>query len=143
VQPQLPAKLNMPRRSETSALRRHVVETGSSAIGQSPSSEESRSLESEFNQQLGHYGHYGATLLNAQITRRTALRSISCQRVRPDARQRASRVLLSSLQGAAITSIVIENVLHEFSSLVGVRAVGASCQLRFRQAQVIGYNRSM
>ncbi len=31
------------------------------------------------------------------------------------------RVLLSSLQGAAITSIRIENVLHEFSSLAGVR----------------------
>jgi DNA-directed RNA polymerase subunit alpha len=31
------------------------------------------------------------------------------------------RVLLSSLQGAAITSIKIENVLHEFSSLTGVR----------------------
>ena len=30
------------------------------------------------------------------------------------------RVLLSSLQGAAITSIKIENVLHEFSSLAGV-----------------------
>ncbi len=31
------------------------------------------------------------------------------------------RVLLSSLQGAAITSIKIENALHEFSSLPGVR----------------------
>ena len=31
------------------------------------------------------------------------------------------RVLLSSLQGAAITSIKIENVLHEVSSLAGVR----------------------
>ncbi len=31
------------------------------------------------------------------------------------------RVLLSSLQGAAITWIKIENVLHEFSSLAGVR----------------------
>ena len=31
------------------------------------------------------------------------------------------RVLLSSLQGAAITSIKIENVLHEFSSFAGVR----------------------
>jgi len=31
------------------------------------------------------------------------------------------RVLLSSLQGAAVTSIKIENVLHEFSSLSGVR----------------------
>ena len=31
------------------------------------------------------------------------------------------RVLLSSLQGAAITSIKIDGVLHEFSSLTGVR----------------------
>ncbi len=31
------------------------------------------------------------------------------------------RVLMSSLQGAAITSVHIENVLHEFSSVVGVR----------------------
>jgi len=31
------------------------------------------------------------------------------------------RVLLSSLQGAAITSVQIENVLHEFSSVPGVR----------------------
>ncbi|MBW4331424.1 DNA-directed RNA polymerase subunit alpha [Stakelama sp. CBK3Z-3] len=31
------------------------------------------------------------------------------------------RVLLSSLQGAAVTSLKIENVLHEFSSLAGVR----------------------
>ena len=31
------------------------------------------------------------------------------------------RVLLSSLQGAAITSVQIDNVLHEFSSVSGVR----------------------
>jgi len=31
------------------------------------------------------------------------------------------RVLLSSLQGAAVTSIHIEGVLHEFSSIAGVR----------------------
>jgi DNA-directed RNA polymerase subunit alpha len=31
------------------------------------------------------------------------------------------RVLLSSLQGAAVTSIRIDGVLHEFSSLAGVR----------------------
>ena len=31
------------------------------------------------------------------------------------------RVLLSSLQGAAVTSIQIEGVLHEFSSIPGVR----------------------
>src|SRR3546814_1308757 len=34
---------------------------------------------------------------------------------------RSRRVLLSSLQGAAITSIKLENVLHEVSSLAGVR----------------------
>ena len=32
------------------------------------------------------------------------------------------RVLLSSLQGAAVTSIKIDGVLHEFSSLAGVPA---------------------
>src|SRR6187455_689465 len=31
------------------------------------------------------------------------------------------RVLLSSLQGAAVTTIQIEGVLHEFSSIPGVR----------------------
>jgi DNA-directed RNA polymerase subunit alpha len=31
------------------------------------------------------------------------------------------RVLLSSLQGAAVTSVQIDNVLHEFSSIAGVR----------------------
>jgi len=31
------------------------------------------------------------------------------------------RVLLSSLQGAAVTSVHIDNVLHEFSSIAGVR----------------------
>ena len=31
------------------------------------------------------------------------------------------RVLLGSLQGAAITSVQIDNVLHEFSSVAGVR----------------------
>ncbi|MFO7757535.1 MAG: DNA-directed RNA polymerase subunit alpha, partial [Roseovarius sp.] len=31
------------------------------------------------------------------------------------------RVLLSSLQGAAITAVQIDNVLHEFSSVTGVR----------------------
>ena len=31
------------------------------------------------------------------------------------------RILLSSLQGAAVTSILIDGILHEFSSLPGVR----------------------
>ena len=31
------------------------------------------------------------------------------------------RILLSSLQGAAVTSIQIDSVLHEFSSIAGVR----------------------
>jgi DNA-directed RNA polymerase subunit alpha len=34
------------------------------------------------------------------------------------------RVLLSSLQGAAVTSVQIEGVLHEFSSIPGVRPTG-------------------
>ena len=43
------------------------------------------------------------------------------------------RVLLSSLQGAAITSIKIENVLHEFSSLAGVREVVTDIVLNVKQ----------
>src|ERR1700757_5159643 len=31
------------------------------------------------------------------------------------------RILLSSLQGAAVTSVQIDGVLHEFSSIAGVR----------------------
>ena len=31
------------------------------------------------------------------------------------------RILMSSLQGAAITAVQIDNVLHEFSSIAGVR----------------------
>ncbi|MBN9057801.1 MAG: DNA-directed RNA polymerase subunit alpha, partial [Rhizobiales bacterium] len=31
------------------------------------------------------------------------------------------RVLLSSLQGAAVTAVQIDGVLHEFSSIAGVR----------------------
>jgi DNA-directed RNA polymerase subunit alpha len=31
------------------------------------------------------------------------------------------RILLSSLQGAAVTSVHIDGVLHEFSSIAGVR----------------------
>ena len=31
------------------------------------------------------------------------------------------RVLLSSLQGAAVTTIQIDGVLHEFSSIAGIR----------------------
>ena len=33
----------------------------------------------------------------------------------------AARILLSSLQGAAVTSVHIDGVLHEFSSIPGVR----------------------
>ena len=43
------------------------------------------------------------------------------------------RVLLSSLQGAAITSIKIENVLHEFSSLAGVREDVTDIVLNIKQ----------
>ena len=43
------------------------------------------------------------------------------------------RVLLSSLQGASITSIKIENVLHEFSSLAGVREDVTDIVLNIKQ----------
>ncbi len=34
---------------------------------------------------------------------------------------RCAAILLSSLQGAAVTSVHIDGVLHEFSSIAGVR----------------------
>jgi DNA-directed RNA polymerase subunit alpha len=43
------------------------------------------------------------------------------------------RVLLSSLQGAAITSIKIDGVLHEFSSLTGVREDVTDIVLNIKQ----------
>src|SRR6186713_3717161 len=46
------------------------------------------------------------------------------------------RVLLSSLQGAAITSIRIENVLHEFSSLAGVREDVTDIVLNVKQIAI-------
>ncbi len=46
------------------------------------------------------------------------------------------RVLLSSLQGAAVTSIKIENVLHEFSSLVGVREDVTDIVLNVKQIAI-------
>ena len=46
------------------------------------------------------------------------------------------RVLLSSLQGAAITSVKIENVLHEFSSLAGVREDVTDIVLNIKQIAI-------
>jgi DNA-directed RNA polymerase subunit alpha len=46
------------------------------------------------------------------------------------------RVLLSSLQGAAVTSIRIENVLHEFSSLAGVREDVTDMVLNVKQIAI-------
>ena len=43
------------------------------------------------------------------------------------------RVLLSSLQGAAVTSIKIDGVLHEFSSLAGVREDVTAIVLNVKQ----------
>ena len=43
------------------------------------------------------------------------------------------RVLLSSLQGAAITSVQIDNVLHEFSSVTGVREDVTDIVLNLKQ----------
>lgn len=46
------------------------------------------------------------------------------------------RVLLSSLQGAAITSVRIENVLHEFTSLPGVKEDIADIVLNLKQLRL-------
>jgi DNA-directed RNA polymerase subunit alpha len=46
------------------------------------------------------------------------------------------RVLLSSLQGAAITSIQIEGVLHEFSSIPGVREDVTDIVLNVKQIAI-------
>lgn len=43
------------------------------------------------------------------------------------------RVLLSSLQEAVVTAIKIENVLHEFSSLAGVREDVTDMVLNLKQ----------
>ena len=46
------------------------------------------------------------------------------------------RVLLSSLQGAAVTSIKIDGVLHEFSSLAGVREDVTDIVLNVKQVAI-------
>jgi len=46
------------------------------------------------------------------------------------------RVLLSSLQGAAVTSIQIEGVLHEFSSIAGVREDVTDIVLNIKQLPI-------
>ena len=43
------------------------------------------------------------------------------------------RVLLSSLQGSAITSVHIDGVLHEFSSIPGVREDGTNIVLNIKE----------
>ena len=46
------------------------------------------------------------------------------------------RILLSSLQGAAITAVQIDNVLHEFSSIAGVREDVTDIVLNFKGVSV-------
>ena len=46
------------------------------------------------------------------------------------------RVLLSSLQGAAITSVHIDGVLHEFSSIPGVREDVTNIVLNIKEIAV-------
>src|SRR5947208_13865523 len=46
------------------------------------------------------------------------------------------RVLLSSLQGAAVTSVKIEGVLHEFSSIPGVRAAVTDIILNIKELRI-------
>ena len=46
------------------------------------------------------------------------------------------RVLLSSLQGAAITAVQIDNVVHEFSSIAGVREDVTDIVLNLKQVAI-------
>ena len=46
------------------------------------------------------------------------------------------RVLLSSLQGAAITSVQIDGVVHEFSSIPGVREDVTDIVLNLKQVAI-------
>ena len=47
------------------------------------------------------------------------------------------RVLLSSLQGAAVTSVQIDGVLHEFSSMAGVREDVTDIVLNIKEIALI------
>ncbi len=47
------------------------------------------------------------------------------------------RVLLSSLEGAAVTSIRIKDVLHEFSDISGVREDVIQVMLQIKQLRMI------
>src|SRR6202007_3421280 len=49
---------------------------------------------------------------------------------------RLRRVLLSSLQGAAVTSVQIDGVVHEFSSMEGVREDVVDIVLNIKQLAV-------
>jgi DNA-directed RNA polymerase subunit alpha len=46
------------------------------------------------------------------------------------------RILLSSLQGAAVTSIKVENVLHEFSAIQGVREDVTNIILNIKELRI-------
>lgn len=50
------------------------------------------------------------------------------------------RILLSSLQGAAITSVKIEGVLHEFSTIPGVREDVTDIILNLKELRLKSYN---
>ena len=50
------------------------------------------------------------------------------------------RVLLSSLQGAAVTSVQIDGVLHEFSSIPGVREDVTDMSRRARRVRNMIYD---
>ena len=54
-------------------------------------------------------------------------------RLRHDAGQLAAAILLSSLQGAAVTAVRIDGVLHEFSTISGVREDVTDIVLNIKQ----------
>ena len=53
------------------------------------------------------------------------------------------RVLLSSLQGAAVTGVQIDSVLHEFSSIAGVREDVANVVLNIKEIAVAQHSDSV
>ncbi len=50
------------------------------------------------------------------------------------------RILLSSLQGAAITAVQFKNVLHEFSSIEGVREDVTDIILNIKQVSLLSHS---
>ena len=72
----------------------------------------------------------------SHATLRQVLRRAVRARLRPTLGNALRRVLLSSLQGAAITSVRINGVLHEFSTIPGVTEDVADIVLNLKEVRL-------